>query len=131
MTGQAKNPDKQVLITVEGVSPEYTSTMALHLKEGRDFYPDAKADSTNIIINETLAKIVNKKDVLGSIISRGGQQLTVVGVIKDFVYDNMYATLAPLILFSDTSNANYLSIRLKPNARLAKALAKVESIIKK
>jgi putative ABC transport system permease protein len=129
-TWQGKQPDKQVLITVEGVSPEYVSTMALHLKEGRDFYPDAKADSTNIIINEALAKIVNKKDVLGSIISRGGQQLTVVGVIKDFVYNDMYSSPAPLILFSDTSNTNYLSIRIKAGAQLPTALSKIENIIK-
>ncbi|MEP6949241.1 MAG: ABC transporter permease [Ginsengibacter sp.] len=129
-TWQGKQPDKQVLITVEGVSPEYISTMALHLKEGRDFYPDAKADSTNIIINEALAKIVNKKNMVGSIISRGGQQLTVVGVIKDFVYNNMYSSPAPLILFSDTSNTNYLSIRIKAGTKLSAALSKIENVVK-
>lgn len=129
-TWQGKEPGKQVLITMEGASPEYIATMGVHLKEGRDFYPDTKADSTNIIINEALATIVGKKDVLGSIISRGGQQLTVVGVIKDFVYNNMYASPAPLILFSDTSNTNYLTIRIKAGAKLPNALAKIENVIK-
>ncbi|MEP6927042.1 MAG: ABC transporter permease [Ginsengibacter sp.] len=130
-TWQGKDPSKQVLITIEGVSPEYVSTMGVHLKEGRNFYPDAKSDSANIIINEALAKILDKKNVVGSIISRdGGQQLIVVGVIKDFVYNNMYASSAPLILFSDTSNTNYLSIRIKTGAQLHNALAKIEKVIK-
>jgi len=130
-TWAGKAPDKQVLITIEGVSPEYISTMGVHLKEGRDFYPDAKTDSTNIIINDALAKLLGKKGALGTIISRdGGQKLTVVGVIKDFVYNNMYNSSAPMILFSDTSNTNYLSMRLKAGVQLPGALAKIENIIK-
>jgi putative ABC transport system permease protein len=46
------------------------------------------------------------------------------------VYNNMYATPAPLILFSDTSNTNYLSIRIKAGARLPNALAKIENVVK-
>ena len=128
---EGKDPSKQVLITVEGVSPEYTSTMGIHLKEGRDFYPDVKSDSNNIIINESLAKLLNKKDIIGSIISReGGQKYTVVGVIKDFIYNNMYAPASPLILFSDTSNSNVLSIRLKKGTQFQSSLAKIETVIK-
>lgn len=39
-----KDPQKQILITVEGVSPEYISTMGMHIKAGRDFYPGIKTD---------------------------------------------------------------------------------------
>ena len=130
-TWQGKDPDKQVLITIEGVSPGYINTMGIHLQQGRDFYPDMKSDSNNIIINQSLAKILDKKNVVGSIISRdGGQQYTVVGVIKDFVYNNMYASPAPLILFPDTSTNNFLSVRLKAGANLHNALAKIENVIK-
>lgn len=128
---QGKDPGKQILITVQGVSPEYISTMGMKLKEGRDFYPDAKSDSSNIIINEALAKLLNKKEVTGSIISRdSGTQYTVVGVINDFVYNNMYTSSAPLILFSDTSNTNFLTVRLSANENLPAALTKIENVIK-
>jgi putative ABC transport system permease protein len=125
-----KDPNKQVLITVEGVSPEYISTMGMHLKNGRDFYPDAKGDSNNIIINETLAKLITKKDAVGSILTNGGQNYTVVGVIKDFIYNDMYSPGSPLILFSDTSNTNFMSIRFKTGSNLKTALSKVENVIK-
>ena len=128
-----KDPKKQVLITVEQVSPEYISTMGMHLKEGRDFYDESKADSNNIIINETLAKIINKKNILGTIISfdGGGSQYTVTGVVKDFVYNNMYAPGAPLIFFSDTSNTNFLTVRLKANANVSASVAKIEDVVKR
>ena len=127
---EGKDPSKQVLITVEGVSPEYTSTMGIHLKEGRDFYPEGKTDSSNVLINESLSKIINKKNVVGSIISDGDAKYTVVGVIKDFVYNNMYAPASPLILFYDTSNCNVLSIRIKTGSQLPAALAKIKTVIK-
>ena len=129
-TWQGKDPSKQVLITVEGVSPEYTSTMGMHLKEGRDFYPDGKTDSSNVIINESLAKIIKKKNLLGTIVSQGNTNYTIVGVVKDFVYNNMYDPASPLILFSDTSNCNVLTVRLKTGSQIPAALAKIETVIK-
>lgn len=130
-TWEGKDPSKQVLISMENVSPEYISTMQMHLKEGRDFYADIKSDSNNIIINETLAKIINKKNIVGSQLVDGNQKFTVVGVINDFIYDNMYSPSAPLILFSDTSNVSFLSVRFKPNTNLQSDIAKLESLIKK
>jgi putative ABC transport system permease protein len=129
---EGKDPSKQVLITVEGVTPGYISTMGMKLKEGRDFYTDAKTDSNNIIINDALAKIIGKKDIVGSLITRDGgkEKYTVVGVINDFVYNNMYTAAAPLILFSDTSNVSILTVRLKPNMNLVSTLTLLEKTIK-
>src|SRR5215210_919828 len=77
---QGKDPDKQILITVEGVSPEYVSTMGMKLKAGRDFYSGIAADSNNIIINESLAKIIGTTDIVGSLITRdeGRKKYTIV-----------------------------------------------------
>ncbi|WP_018613441.1 ABC transporter permease [Segetibacter koreensis] len=129
---QGKDPNKQILITVEGVSPEYISTLGMKLKAGRDFYADIAADSNNIIINESLAKLIGKKDLVGSLITRdgGNQKYTIVGIIDDFVYNDMYSSSAPLILFPDTANVNFLNIRFKAKTDLAGALAKVENVIK-
>ena len=129
---EGKDPSKQVLITVEGVSPEYVPTMGMHVKAGRNFYNDIRIDSGSIIINESLAKLLGKKDVVGSTISRTGgtDKRVVVGVINDFVYNSMYAPAAPLILFADTSNVSFFTIHLKPGTDLKTSIAKIESVIK-
>ena len=134
-TWPGKNPDKQLLISVDNISPEFISTTGMQLIAGRDFYPNIKTDSNNVIINESLAKAIGNKSIIGSIISRHNEKgelynMTIVGVIKDFIYNNMFAPAAPLILFSDTSYVNYLTIRLKQNADVKPALAKIESVIK-
>lgn len=127
---EGKAPDMKVLITIEGVSPEYISTQGMQLKEGRDFYENIKTDSNNIIINEALAKIIGNKNIIGSVISNSGNKYTVVGVVKNFVSNEVYKPSAPLILFADTSNANILSIRFKANTDITSAINKVEKVIK-
>ena len=127
---QGKDPNKQVLITVESVSPEYTSTMGMKVEKGRNFYGDIKSDSGNIIINQTLAKIIGGKNIVGSLITNGDNKFTVAGVIDDFVYNNLYSPSSPLILFPDTAGTNFLTIRLKKTSNIAGALTKVENVIK-
>lgn len=126
-----KAPDKEVLITVEGVSSEYISTQGMQLKLGRSFYENLKADSNNVIINETLEKSIKNRNIIGSVINRGARKYTVVGVVKDFVSNDVYKPADPLIMFADTSNNNIMSIRLKANTNLTTALAQVEKVIKK
>jgi len=129
---QGKDPNKQLLVSVDYVSPEFISTAGMHLINGRNFYPKAAVDSNNIIINETLAKAMNMKNVVGSIVTRGdGSKYTVVGVVKDFIYNNMYTAPAPLIIFCYPAYANFLSARFKPNTNLQTDVAKLETIIKK
>lgn len=134
-TWPGKDPNKQLLISIDNVSPEFIATTRMQMKAGRDFYQDMKTDSNNVIINESLAKSIGNKNIIGSIIQRHNEKgelynMTIVGVIKDFIYNNMYAPASPLILFSDTSYVNYLTIRLKQTADIKPALAKIESVVK-
>jgi putative ABC transport system permease protein len=127
-----KDASKKILITVESVSPQYIATMGMKLSSGRDFHEIATQDSTNIIINETLAHLIGKGNTLGSLITRndGKDKFRVVGVVKDFVYNDMYQTPAPLILFCDPANTYILSVRLKADADVQKALAATSQVIK-
>jgi ABC-type antimicrobial peptide transport system permease subunit len=127
---KGKDPQKQVLITIENVSPDYITTMGMKIIAGRDFYPDMKHDSANIIINESFAKIMNNKDIVGSIISNQDANYTVVGVVRDFIYNDMYSTAAPLIIFPDTSNTNTLTVQIKQGANVSTALSTIEKTFK-
>ncbi|MEO6302734.1 MAG: FtsX-like permease family protein, partial [Bacteroidia bacterium] len=131
-TWPGKDASKSVLITLENVSPEYIKTAGFKLIAGRDFYSNAIADSTNIIINEAMASLLGKKDVIGSQIYREGEtKYTVVGVIKDFLYNSMYTKAQPMMLYSNASNTNFLTIRVNTNNNLKATLTNVETVIKK
>lgn len=130
-TWQGKDPAKKILITQEFVTPEYVGTMEMKLTAGRDFRSSGNADSNSIIINKSLASLISEKDAVGKIITTNdGDQLTIIGVIDDFVYNDMYGKSAPLILFNYKPNASTLNIRFKDGVDITSALKATEEVLK-
>jgi putative ABC transport system permease protein len=108
--------------------------------EGRDFRADASSEASNVIINESMSKLMGKGNALGKIIQStegNGENnytnMTVVGVISDFVFGNMYdAKSMPVIYFCQPSReANLVYVRLKPQSGAQQTLAKIENVMKK
>jgi putative ABC transport system permease protein len=126
---QGKNPNMQVPIHYNAVSPEYLSTMQMQLISGRDFYPTFGADSLSVIINESMAKLMGKEGKTGSILSNGSFHAQVIGIIKDFVFNDIYGPGAPLVLFPDLRGATVMALRVKQNANLSQALAATQSVM--
>jgi putative ABC transport system permease protein len=126
---EGKDPNKSILITNYGTSADYLATMALELGGGRNFKADLLSDSNHVLINETLAKLISNKDVIGTTITRGGAPYTIIGVIKDFVYNDVYQPVMPMVVYADPS-ANIMNIRLKANTDMASAIEKVGAVMK-
>jgi len=136
LTWEGSDPENKIKIHWESASPEYISTMGLQLKEGRDFHIDILADSGNVIINESLAKLMGKAGRLGGILTYEGRQRRtyhVIGIIKDYLFNNMYESVAPLMLACDPEkNGTYgfLTIRLKSSGDLSSHLARIGAVMK-
>ena len=128
---EGKDPNSIVLVSYRAISPEYISTMGMHILEGRDFRPDVKSDSSNVLITESLARLMGKGSVVGKIIRSGKQPCTIIGVVKDYVYGDMYGKPDPVIFFSNTEEANYLYIRYKKDAHPDEVLTRIAAVFKK
>ena len=133
---KSKNPGNEVLISMEWATQEYLNTMGMKILAGRDFLQDENPESKNVVINETFANLITKnkpEEAVGQLIDRNDEQLTVIGVIKDFVYNSVYSAAAPLVIFNDPNadTTSNLTIRFKPGVDYTVALSSVESIIKK
>ncbi len=128
---EGKDISKKVLITLDFISPEYIKTTGIKMKQGRDFYPDAANDSSSVIINEALARLIGKQDPVGMILTRDTTKYTIAGVAKDFVFGDVYAKNDPLVFLTWPEYFNYLYVKLKPHAGIEKAVARVEDIIKR
>jgi putative ABC transport system permease protein len=127
-TWQGKDPHSKVLITGDPVSVEYISTTKTKIIAGRDFR--SVADSFNIIINETLATMMGKKNPLGEIIKEDTNKFTVIGVVKNFVYGDMYGKSDPLIFFCYPPGTSLMYIRINPQSNTQAALKEIEKILK-
>lgn len=127
---QGKNQAEHINIYMEQVSPHYVSTSGMKLITGRDFYSNPKADSNNIIINESLAKLMGKQGTPGNVIINNEKRYQVIGIVKDFVFNDVYNYSEPVILFCSPTNTNIVTIRFKDNINLTEALSKTASVIK-
>ncbi|HUX85213.1 MAG TPA: FtsX-like permease family protein, partial [Chitinophagaceae bacterium] len=125
-----KDPSKDVLITQEQVSPGYVKTLGMHLASGREFYPDAQTDSNDIIINESLAHLMGKEGVVGHYLIRSSQRWRIIGILRDFVYNNMYQSARPLLLYCYPSLTNWLFVRFMPGIDPERGIAAVRKVVR-
>lgn len=85
---------------VFNIDENYIATMGMELVAGRNFSTEFGTDSTNVIINQTAANVLGfGADALGKIVTDGGGDHTVIGVIKDFHFKSLHQKIDPLFLF--------------------------------
>ena len=73
---------------------------------------------------------MGKEGKVGDIITSGNYKLTIVGIIKDFIYNDVYGSGAPLILVNGGYAATVMAVRFKPNVNLSQALEKTGDVMK-
>jgi ABC-type antimicrobial peptide transport system permease subunit len=138
LTWHGKAPDAKILVSGRDVTPEFLSTSGMKLLEGRDFVPmdSVQSKNLNVIITLSLEKLMGQESAIGKTLwnsgDTSGQLLTVVGVVNDYVYGNMYGKPDPVV-FSCTppEHTNKMYLRLKQQANVEKALATIEAVMKK
>jgi putative ABC transport system permease protein len=137
---QGKDQDKKVSVAFRNVSPEFISTSGMKIIEGRDFQINTASEISNVIITKSFSKILCEGSAIGKIIqSRRGNKdgsfsnLTVVGVIDDYVHGNIYGISSDPVLFfcRPPENSNLLYIRMKPQGQPEQALAGIGAVMKK
>lgn len=129
---EGKDPNMEILITVDDANGDYFETVGLNMLAGRPFKQDIQADSGNVIINKTLATLMKIEDnPIGKTISRSWGDFTIVGMVDDFMTAGIYSRSEPLI-FSPLLESGYvLTMRMASNQELTTAIPKMEAVFKK
>lgn len=143
-----KSLDDKFEITFRNVTPEFISTTGMHIIEGRDFRDEA-ADTSSVIVTQSLAKLIDKKGVIGKIIQspRGMQEGTyknfrIVGVVQDYVLGNIYNHAGVPVIFICHSASNFdanlsrfddhlMYLRIKDNKLSQQTLGAIASVLKR
>ncbi|HET7003557.1 MAG TPA: ABC transporter permease, partial [Puia sp.] len=137
---QGKSPGK-VLISWRSVSPEFFRTSGMKILEGRDFEStdtvnyDKSAIRSNAIITNSLARLMGRGNPLGKILFDEydtALHATVVGVVNDYVYGNIYGKPDPVIFFATAPRfENLMYVRMKSLGQRELAISKIETVMKK
>jgi predicted permease len=137
---QGKPPGK-ILISWRDVSPGFFSTSGMKILEGRNFELSDSVNfdnpmiHPNVIITQSLANLLGKGSAVGKTLFDESDTLlhaTVVGVVNDFVYGNMYGKPDPVVFCCITSRfASIMYARAKPQINPEIILSKMEAVMKK
>ncbi len=127
---QGGTDTEDVLISFRYVSSEFINTTGMEIIEGRGFSENIAKDSTNTIITESFAKLMGEGSAIGKKIERE-TSYTVIGVVKDYLYGDMYGTSDPVMFFNFHNYARYLYIKINADNGTSNTLSKIESVMKK
>lgn len=128
---EGKDPGKAILVSFRYVSPEYMQTLGMHVVEGRDFRDPSTSDSTHVVITGTMARLMGKGSPLGKMIYDDDGSYQVVGVIKDYVYGDMYGKPDPVIYFAGPERGRFLYVRTRADVPSGIALDKIGAVMKR
>lgn len=144
---QGKDPNSNIIISQRLVSREFMATTGMHFIAGRDFQPtdavefgenNMPKDSNlnfNVIVTQSMEKLLGKGSAIGKTLERPFNNSTfhlkVTGIVKDYVYGDMYGQSAPVIFYDIPERTSLLYVRITPQSSPENALAKIASVMKK
>ncbi|MEP7319866.1 MAG: FtsX-like permease family protein, partial [Panacibacter sp.] len=144
---EGKTPNSNIVISQRLVSTEFMSTTGMHIIEGRDFQPADKVEfddnnmpkdsiqAMNVIVTQSMEKLLGKGSAVGKTMQRQGNNgtfhMSVTGVVKDYVYGDMYGQSAPVIFYYIPQAASLMYVRTTVQSDPETALAKIGAVIKK
>lgn len=104
--------------------------LQIPLLEGRNFFPQfPDIKKHEFILNEAAVKAYHFKDPVGKAVVLAGDTGTVVGVVKDFNFASLQASIDPLVIQYKPYYSSYLLVKTKPN-ELTKTLHFLESTVR-
>jgi len=136
---QGKDPNLEVNFGTIAVTHEYGKTVGWQFTGGRDFSREMATDSSAVVINESAAKFIGLKNIVGENLTwtffnnKQTQNYTVIGIIKDMLMESPYDPIGPTVYFIKALNGgvNTMNIRVNPGVAMNKALPKIEAVFKK
>ena len=116
--GQVQDENSNVA-QIWRVDFDYIKTLGMEIVKGRDFNKEFISDSSATIVNETFARQFGWDDPLNKRISKYENidpleigTYNIIGVVKDFHFENLRSKIGPLALFIERSTGS-ISFRMK------------------
>ena len=129
-TWPGKPSDSDPEISMMRVDSNFLETLDVQMAEGTFFSEQTGTDSpNNIIINETLAKMMDLDDPVGNRASFQGNNYIIAGIIKDFHFMPLHTEIEPLVIFYNPGGS-YMYLRIRPQD-IPQTISHIESVYKK
>ncbi|MCS4435294.1 ABC transporter permease [Aquiflexum gelatinilyticum] len=118
LSWEGKNPDEQVKFENITVNMDLIETMDFEILKGRSFSRDFGDESSKIILNEEAVKVIGLEEPIGATVNLWGNDMEVIGVLKDFHFESLKENVKPAFLKYDKAFAQKIIIRINPENQL-------------
>ena len=122
---------KEIVFNRLQVQYDFVETSGIELTAGRDFSRDYASDSAAILLSSTAVKMMKLKDPIGMNVNLFGDQLKVIGVFKDFIWDSPYHSGRQMVINFSRKEGGNIKMRLNPANSLSKNVELISTIAKK
>ncbi len=123
------NDEESWIASVMDIDDNYFETVGMEMAAGRNFSKDFPSDVDHgLIINESAARDLGWDDPVSKRFNtRGERYFTVVGVVKDFHFENMQHKIEPLIIGYDPEASGVISIKVDASG-VAATIASIQNV---
>ena len=128
---EGRNSDKEIKLYHGSVDYGYFETFKMEIIEGRSFSEQFSTDLTSaLIVNEEAVRQMDMMNPIGKRLSAWDHSGSIIGVVKDFNFDNVRNKINPLVLKLAPEETQFIFIRIKP-ANIQNTLHSIENIVKR
>ena len=110
---------------------DLVKTSGLELVAGRDFSKDFASDTAGILLSSSAVKVMNLQSPLGTIVKLHGNNLKVIGVFKDFIWDSPYQAGKPMVVNFNRDAGYNINMRLNPANSLSRNVELISAVAKR
>ncbi len=125
-----KTEEQDFLISTTQVGYDFIKTAGLKMADGRDFAPEFGADTMACLLNETSVRRMGLKEPVVGTVIQADTNYTVVGVVKDFVYNSPESKIEPMAIFLSTANYNHFFVQFDNDGQWKNHLSQIEATSK-
>lgn len=109
--------DREVRTHLQRIDYDYIKTLDIKLLDGREFDSKFGNDSTGLVINESMARELGGKNLIGSTlpIMGGESPAHIIGIVKNFNFQSLHDDIEPLTMtMLKDFEINYIFVKVKP-----------------
>ncbi len=112
LSWEGKNPEEDVKFENITVNMGLIETMGFEMVAGRTFSEEFGEENTKIILNEAAISTIGFQDPVGQIVNLWGNDMEVIGVVKDFHFESLKEKVKPAFFKYDQGFAQNIMVRI-------------------
>ena len=125
-----KKQNELVDFIVRAVDFDMLETLAIQVKEGRSFSRKFGDEQSGLVFNEAAIRAMGLKDPVGTPIRMWGQDMKIVGVVKDFHISSLHDPIEPMVFMFNPKQTTTIMVKIAAGKE-KETISRIEAFFKK